>query len=115
MSYHHLSTFERGRIEELLSLGYSHRAIANRLGMHRSCIDREVRRNTRNKVYSSTSAQSAYHDRRRSSKPKGKWTDPMASIIEEKLTATWSPEQIANTATLNMVSFKTIYNWLYDG
>lgn len=115
MSYHHLTTFERGRIEELLSLGYSHRAIAHRLGRHRSCIDREVKRNTSNKVYSSTSAQSSYHERRRRSKPKGKWTNHLASFIEGKLTDTWSPEQIANTVTLNMVSFKTIYNWLYDG
>lgn len=115
MSYHHLSTFERGRIEELLSLGYSHRAIAHRLGRHRSCIDREVKRNTSNMVYSSASAQSTYHDRRRNSKPKGKWTDQLSTIIEGKLTATWSPEQIANTVTSNIVSFKTIYNWLYDG
>ena len=54
----------------------------------------------------------SYHDRRGNSKPKGKWMYHLASIIEERLTATWSPEQIANTVTLNMASFKTIYNWL---
>ena len=36
-------------------------------------------------------------------------------MIEPKLLATWSPEQIANTETLGIVSFKTIYNWLYSG
>ncbi len=41
MSYHHLTTFERGRIQELLSLGYSHRKIAQKLNRHRSCIDTE--------------------------------------------------------------------------
>jgi IS30 family transposase len=45
MSYHHLSRFERGRIEELLTLAYSHRAIAKWLGGHHSCIDRELNRN----------------------------------------------------------------------
>lgn len=45
MSYHHLSTFERGRIQELLSLGYSHRSIAQKLNRHHSCIGREIRRN----------------------------------------------------------------------
>lgn len=46
MSYQHFSTFERGRIEELLTLGYSNRAIATRLNRHRSSIDRELQRNT---------------------------------------------------------------------
>ena len=42
MSYHHLSTFERGRVEELTSLGLSNRMIAKRLGRHRSTIDQEL-------------------------------------------------------------------------
>lgn len=115
MSYHHLSTFERGRIEELLTLGYSHRAIANRLGRHHSCISRELNRNKSDAGYACVSAQSVYHVRRRNSKPQGKRSDSLVSIIEKKLCATWSPEQIANTVTLGVVSFKTIYNWLYSG
>jgi len=115
MSYHHLSTFERGRIDELLTLGYSHRTIANRLGRHRSSIDRELNRNISDAGYACVSAQSAYHARRCNSKPLGKRSDSLVSIIEEKLSATWSPEQIANTVTLGVVSFKTIYNWIYAG
>ena len=46
MSYHHLTTYERGRIEALHRLGYSDRKIALSLGRHRSCIDREIKRNT---------------------------------------------------------------------
>ena len=56
-----------------------------------------------------------YDTRRKSSVPKGKCTDDLIKIIEDKLLATWSPEQIANTVTLGLVSFKTIYNWLYSG
>ena len=41
----------------------------------------------------------------------GNWTDRKGnSNIEDKLLATWSPEQIANTVTLGLASFKTIYN-----
>lgn len=40
MSHHHLTTFERGRIQELLAEGYSNRAIAKRLKRHHLCIDR---------------------------------------------------------------------------
>lgn len=42
-------------------------------------------------------------------------TDKITAIIEEKLSATWSPEQIANTVTKSKLSFKTIYNWIYNG
>ena len=36
------------------------------------------------------------------------------SYIEEKLLATWSPEQIACTpAPMPMPSWRTIYRWLY--
>ena len=58
---------------------------------------------------------SAYETRRKSSVPKGKCTDDLVTIIEDKLLATWSPEQISNTVTLGLASFKTIYNWLYSG
>lgn len=115
MSYHHLTTFERGRIQELLSLGYSHRVIAQKLNRHRSCIDREIRRNAISTDYIGETAQVLYKTRRQHSKPKGKCTENLISTITEKLQATWSPEQIANTATLGIVSFKTIYNWLYAG
>ena len=115
MSYHHHSTFERGRIEELSALGYSHRAIASRINRHRSSVDRELRRNSAKLDYKAEDAQASYHIRRKRSKPEGKWSDNLAGIIVEKLALTWSPEQIANTIALDKVSFKTIYNWLYTG
>lgn len=115
MSYHHFTTFERGRIQELLSLGYSHRKIAQKLHRNRSSIDREIQRNLSGVDYIAEVAQSLYHARRKHSKPKGKHTDDLADIIVAKLEATWSPEQIANTVMLGIVSFKTIYNWLYSG
>ncbi len=115
MSYHHFTTFERGRIQELLSLGYSHRKIAAKLGRHRSSIDREILRNTTGTHYDGEKAQSSYNNHRKHSKPKGKYRDDLAELITNKLQATWSPEQIANTVTLGTVSFKTIYNWLYSG
>ena len=115
MSYDHLTTYERGRIEELCKLGYSHRAIAKRLGRHRSTIDREIRRNRTKDGYKAECAQSAYCTRRKNSAPRGKCSNELTSSITEKLVATWSPEQIANTVMHGVVSFKTIYNWLYAG
>jgi IS30 family transposase len=43
------------------------------------------------------------------------WNEDIIEYIEEKLRATWSPEQIANTpCQLKMPSSRTIYRWLYD-
>lgn len=115
MSYHHLSTYERGRIEALNKLGLSNRVIARQLGRHRSCIDREIRRNTIEVGYQAEDAQENYQQRRRHSRPKGKWDEGLANCIQQRLRETWSPEQIANTKTLARISFKTIYRWLYQG
>ena len=38
MSYHHLNTFERTRIEVLSKMGYSMRQIAEQLNRHHSMI-----------------------------------------------------------------------------
>lgn len=114
MSYQHLSTYERGCIETLYKLGYSNRKIALELGRHHSTIDRELTRNDAKTKYHAPKAYEAYTIRRKNSKPKGKYTNEIAVVIKEKLTATWSPEQIANTTLKGKVSFKTIYNWLYQ-
>lgn len=66
-------------------------------------------------AYAGEVAQLAYGARRKHSKPRGKCTTNLASVITDKLLATWSPEQIANTVTLGIVSFKTIYNRLCSG
>jgi IS30 family transposase len=43
------------------------------------------------------------------------WNDEVITYIEEKLHATWSPEQIASTpCELPMPSWRTIYRWIYD-
>ncbi len=114
MSYHHLSTFERGRIEALHRQGCSNRLIAQSLGRHRSCIDREIARNEATAVYEAETAEENYRNRRKNSKPNGKWDEELADCIQQKLRETWSPEQIANTITLGRISFKTIYRWLYQ-
>ena len=43
----------------------------------------------------------------------GKYSKEVATLIEEKLLLTWSPEQISNRLFLGTLSFKTIYRWLY--
>ena len=47
MSYHHLNTFERTRIEVLSKMGYSARQIARQLHRHQRAMARESKRNTK--------------------------------------------------------------------
>lgn len=113
MSYSHLTTFERGRIDSFLKLGWSARKIAKFLNRHHSTISRELRRNNTN-LYSAEIAQTDYQFRRQKCKPKGKFNEDLKNEIETKLKETWSPEQIAATLPAKDISFKTIYNWLYQ-
>jgi transposase, IS30 family len=116
MSYTHLTTFERGKLEALHSAGFSTRAIAKELGRHHSTIARELNRNVElDQDYQSQIAHNQYKKRRQACKPVGKWTPDLANQIKEKLYLTWSPEQISCGLFKGSISFKTIYNWLYKG
>ncbi len=113
MSYKHLTLNDRNKIEVLKQEGYSSRRIAKILGFHHSTICRELKRC--NKNYSSIEASK---DKDRKSSQKGrkrKATEAIKNKILEKLNSKWSPEQIASTVLNRIVSFKTIYNWLYSG
>ena len=114
MSYHHHTTFERGRIQALHETGHSSRSIGLSIGIHHSTVARELWRNGESAAYCAEAAQDIYRKRRMQSRHVGRFTAELCEIIEAKLCSTWSPEQIANTVTLGQVSFKTIYNWLYQ-
>ncbi|PYY25672.1 Transposase for insertion sequence element IS1086 [Paenibacillus illinoisensis] len=116
MSYTHLSIIERSKLEILHQQGKSARAIARELGRHHATICRELRRNQTQESYRAERSQESYVQRRKSSIPVGKWTLQQSALIEEKLQATWSPEQIAQRLRQEgqpVVCFKTIYRWLY--
>lgn len=115
MSYHHFTSYERSRIEIFHQLGYSNRQIGKALKRHHSSIGRELKRNLANGKYQAEKADLLSKQRRTSIHSCGKWSEDISEIVEKKLVATWSPEQIANTVTLGKISFKTIYSWLYSG
>ena len=89
-----------------------------KLGRHHATIGRELRRKAAEHPYVAENAQEGYVQRRRASVSAGKWNPELASRIEEKLQATWSPEQIVERLRQEgqaMVGFKTVYRWLYTG
>jgi transposase, IS30 family len=115
MSYQHLTTFERARIETLKAEGKSLRDIAKRLNRSPSTISRELNRNKDKGVYQSEKAHKTYQSRREKCGHPGKWSFELAKTVNKKLRATWSPEQIVGRLFQGVLSFKTIYRWIYEG
>ena len=114
MSSYHLNTFERTRIEVLSKMGYSTRRIAKQLNRHHSTISRELKRNTQ-EIYQAELADELARQRRLVCHRPEKKSEKVIQTIQHYLKLTWSPEQISNTILKGIISFKSIYRWIYDG
>lgn len=119
MNYTHLTIEERCCIRKFYVEGLSYRKIAELVGRNVSTVSREIRRNCTHMydipTYYPHTAQKKYL-LRRSYCHRGMFqSQELITYIEERLLATWSPEQIANApAPFRMPSCRTIYRWLYD-
>ena len=120
MSYHHYTIEERCCLREYYKKGYSYRKIAKLLGRNVSSVSRELRRNCTHMydipTYYPHTAQKKSNLRRSYCHRGMFWSQELIAYIEEKLLATWSPEQIANAPSPfeKMPSARTIYRWIYD-
>ena len=119
MNYHHLSIEERSCIRKYYVDGRSYREIARLIGRNVSTVSREIRRNCTHMydipTYYPHTAQKKYL-LRRSYCHRGMFhSQEVIEYINEKLKATWSPEQISCTpCALKMPSWRTIYRWIYE-
>ena len=103
-SYKQLDILERQRIYFLRKQGFSLRKIAEDLSRSPSTISREVKRNSGGRGYRFAQAQRKARQRgvAASSVPR-KMTEQMWSIVEEKLSFQWSPDQISGRLKLSAV------------
>lgn len=120
MNYKHLTIEERACLRKYYVEGQSFRKIAKLLGRSPSTISREIARNYTSRyeynTYFPHTAQKKYLFRRSFCHRGMFWNEEVTNYITEKLSLTWSPEQISNTPCgMKMPSFKTIYRWLYEG
>ena len=112
MSHKYFTISERNKLEVLLKENYKISEIAKILNRHRATIYREIKRT--NGEYSSENAQ-AYANTKAANKGRNsKFTTELKKLIEDRLCKTWSPEQIIGRELKGILSFKTIYNWLYS-
>ncbi len=120
MNYKHFTIEERCCLREYYIKGKSYREIARLLGRNVSSVSRELRRNCT--FYRDIPRYYPYTAQRKSNlrnsyRHRGMfWSKEVIDYIDEKLSLTWSPEQIANTpCELKIPSFKTIYRWIDEG
>ena len=120
MNYHHFTIEERCCLREYYVKGKSYREIAKLLCRNVSSVSRELRRNCTfyrdvPRYYPHTAQKKS--NLRNSYRHQGVfWDRKVLDYIEEKLSLTWSPEQISNSnCEFKLPSFKTIYRWLYEG
>ena len=114
--YHHLTQDERCQIWGLKKSGLSQRDIGRELGRHHTTIRREMQRNSGGRGYRYKQAHNKATERRhRASSVPRKMTPALWQLVEEKLAAGWSPEQISGRLLLEgqvMVGRMRIYEYV---
>lgn len=115
--YHHLTYDQRCQIYTLKERGDTFSAIAKAVGVHRSSISRELKRNTGQRGYRYKQAHGKALQRRLEiSHSNQKMTPELISIIEEKLRVQWSPVQISGWLKRlgKSICHETIYKYIWE-
>jgi len=115
MSYSQLTYEQRYLIYNLLKIGFAQARIAQLVGVHRSTISRELRRNTGKRGYRFKQAQRIAEQRRNKAKKRIMSSD--WALIDEHLKMDFSPEQTSHWVLDHhgvQVSPEWIYKHIWD-
>jgi len=124
MSHKHLNYLMRCHILALWKAGFNQNQIAEEIGVHKSTISREFKRNlvfVRTKLgiwqYKPDYAQYYADERRKAKRHYYKFTEEVADFVKGKLLEDWSPEQISGYARrwqLFSISHERIYQFVLE-
>lgn len=122
MTYKQLDYRTRCKIYGLWRAGLNQTEIADEIGVHKSTISRELKRNltyVRTALgswqYKPDYAQTYTEDRRKKKPKKIKFTKEVEQFVSEKIIGEWSPEQISGYAKrhkLFSISHERIYQFI---
>ena len=114
-SYTHLTLEQRYQIQALMKMGHSYQEIGAVIGVHKSTITREVRRNQGRRGYRPQQAHRFTLSRRRT-KVRRRIAAATWHCVNGLLKAEWSPEQISGwlrTQQGTFISPEWIYQHVY--
>jgi len=115
MSYRQLTHEQRYQIYGLMKAGFTYTSIAAELGVHKSTVGREVRRNRGGRGYRPKQAQDLTTARQHL-RVKPRITPQTWRRVEDLLRQQWSPAQISGRLALEpqpTVSHERIYRHIY--
>jgi len=115
--YKHVTYDKRCQIYTLKATGISNRKIGVILGIHRSTVGNELKRNSGLKGYRYKQADKKAKNRRlKASSQPTKMTEDFKNELKNLLIAGWSPEQISGRLRLTnkFISLETIYKWIWS-
>jgi IS30 family transposase len=116
MTYTHLTQDERYQIAVLGKAGHRKSEIARLMNRHKSCIGREMKRNSGERGYRPKQAQALSQARRQACENGPRIAAQIWAVVEAKLAETWSPEQISGYLKTNdqpTISHESIYLRIY--
>lgn len=114
MAYTQLTQVQRYQIYALLKTEHSQSKIAVVVGVHKSTVSREIRRNKGKRGYRPKQAHRKALRRRQKAKPRIQ--ADIWEMVEEKLYQEWSPEQVSGWISKNYdisVSHEWIYQYIF--
>ena len=117
MNYKQLFYEQRFEIYALLEAGLNQTKIAKIVGVSKSTISRELKRNTGLMGYRPKQANERALDRRKHADKHVRFNDEIKQVVKKHLEQDWSPEQISGWLTKNnkpSVSHETIYQFIID-
>jgi len=110
-AYTQLTYNQRYHIYAFMKAGLCQTEIAETIGVHKSTISREIRRNRGRRGYRPKQAQQLAVKRR--GKANSRITDEDWGLIEELICLDWSPEQISDCCRKEQV-LQISHEWIYQ-
>ena len=110
-TYHQLTQEQRYQIYSLLKMGHHQTVIAECIGVHKSTINRELRRNRGLRGYRPQQAHRNATSRRNYGR--SRIIPETWAVIEAKIRLDWSPEQVSEWLRRNL-AIKISHEWIYQ-